>query len=755
MPSTICQRCQSPNDYNATVCQNCGARLCPNCHLVIDSPNASVCPKCGKKDMSFRPGKYSGSTYVPSGVSPSVNASATYCSNCGSKIEPGVKKCPFCGRLGSLVTQSPQQGYGVMKPAHGDSLYGYAAPQPEPTTQTQKVCQKCGMPFPPGSSQCPKHGKYGGGSILSESSIKLEGANLWAKIEEKRAASAAAEQNKMQPRRAAAPEDRYPQMYSGPAALPDNYPPAEAELERICQNCGAAVPDRSKVCPNCGNNRLPPQKSKPIIKAETYYKAHAPAEQQYDNYPPAQDPYYGQPAAMPYNQPYDQPAAQQYGQPALQPYELNYPLASSSFIEDLSEDKRQKKQKKERTPKESPYKNGRAAQKKSPLPILLALIALGGVIILAVILILDQLKTPAVVVPPASLNQSTTTSASTTDTIKISEIEFSDITRNSAIVTWKTDKKSNSVVIYCLDGGTQCESGKDESMVTNHKVSLTGLEQGKSYHITVKSRMGDSADSPEASLEATSVLRLSEQVDKTPPKITEIKVTNLVSSSTGSSAEITWKTDEQATSQVSYGTSQLYGSLQPAQTDTNLVTFHDVTLYGLPTNTTIHYKIITRDADGNEISSSNATFVTPPPAGTAIGNAAPDFTLTCADGSTVTLSSLRGSKVIINFWHLNCSPCLSEMPAFQQLHTSKATLPMLCIHGTALGPANNNAIGAYLTEKAYTMTVPIDPTGQVSALYNISSVPKTFFLDSTGIIRKIQDGAFSGESQIEEMLNSY
>lgn len=759
MPSTICQRCQTSNELNATVCINCGARLCPNCHLVIDSPNASVCPKCGKKDPTFRPGKYSGSTFIPPSVSPTVSPTFSYCPNCGSKIEPGVKKCPYCGRLGALVFQSPQQGYGVMKPAQGDTQIHYTSPEPEPSaTQTQKVCQKCGMPFPPGSSQCPKHGKYGGGSVLRESTIKLEGPNLWAKIEEKRAASAASEQDRMQPRRSAPPQDINPQMKAAPAAHAENYPPVEAPEQRICPVCGAAVPDRSKVCPNCGNNRLPTQKSKPFMKAEDYYKAHASSGQPYSDYPPS--PEYGQPQgyapAPDYGQPqgYQQGRDMYYGQPAVQPYEATYPVASPSFLEDLPEDRRQKRQK-GKPPQESRMRKERPVERKSPLPMLLALVALGITIVIAAVLILDQLKTPAVIVPPSSLNPGTTATASASDIPNISDVNFSDITRNSAVITWKTDRNANSIVIYCLEGGNQCESATDESMVTDHQVTLTGLEPGASYHITVKSRAGSSNDSPEDSMEVPTPLTLQEaENDRTPPEISDIKVTNIVSTTTGASAEITWKTDEAATGQVSYGTSQMYGSLQPAQTDTNMVTFHDVILYGLPTDTTIHFKIIARDAAGNERASTD-TFPTPPPAGSAIGNAAPDFTLQCADGESVTLSDLRGSKVIVNFWHLNCPPCLDEMPFFQQLHDKNPNLPILMIHGTLLGPLNPNAVGSYLTERAFTFTVPLDATGQVSSSYNISTIPKTFFLDATGIIRKIHNTSFSGESQIEEMLNSY
>ena len=34
-----------------------------------------------------------------------------------------------------------------------------------------------------------------------------------------------------------------------------------------------------------------------------------------------------------------------------------------------------------------------------------------------------------------------------------------------------------------------------------------------------------------------------------------------------------------------------------------------------------------------------------------IGNPAPDFTLQLLDGKAVTLSSLKGKPVVVNFWH--------------------------------------------------------------------------------------------------------
>ena len=228
----------------------------------------------------------------------------------------------------------------------------------------------------------------------------------------------------------------------------------------------------------------------------------------------------------------------------------------------------------------------------------------------------------------------------------------------------------------------------------------------------------------------------------------------------GGSAEITWKTDEPATSQVSYGTSVGYGTLQPSQTDTTLAQFHDVILYGLAPQTTFHYKLISRDADGNERSSPDATFATPASAGSAVGDSAPDFTLASADGSQVTLSALHGKKVIINFWNLSCHYCMEEMPFFQAVRDKypDSSVAMLIINSAAGGFSANRAeaVGTEITSGGYTFTVPLDEAGSVAQAYDVTNgIPVTFFVDSTGMIKSKQDGAFPSAAAIESRLNSY
>ena len=55
---------------------------------------------------------------------------------------------------------------------------------------------------------------------------------------------------------------------------------------------------------------------------------------------------------------------------------------------------------------------------------------------------------------------------------------------------------------------------------------------------------------------------------------------------------------------------------------------------------------------------------------TLVGNPAPTFELASVerDGPRISLASLRGTPVVLNFWASWCAPCKKEMPAFERVH---------------------------------------------------------------------------------------
>jgi thiol-disulfide isomerase/thioredoxin len=57
-----------------------------------------------------------------------------------------------------------------------------------------------------------------------------------------------------------------------------------------------------------------------------------------------------------------------------------------------------------------------------------------------------------------------------------------------------------------------------------------------------------------------------------------------------------------------------------------------------------------------------------PSAARPVGRPAPDFTLPLFSGGTLSLHSLKGKPVVLNFWTSWCVPCREETPLLVRLH---------------------------------------------------------------------------------------
>src|SRR3989344_1115721 len=95
--------------------------------------------------------------------------------------------------------------------------------------------------------------------------------------------------------------------------------------------------------------------------------------------------------------------------------------------------------------------------------------------------------------------------------------------------------------------------------------------------------------------------------DITPPTVSNIQVANV----TGTSATITWTTNEASTSKVRYATvSEVFSPVFTNVEVADLVTSHSVNLSNLTAGTTYYYTIYSKDASQNGTYSSEQTFTT-------------------------------------------------------------------------------------------------------------------------------------------------
>ena len=139
--------------------------------------------------------------------------------------------------------------------------------------------------------------------------------------------------------------------------------------------------------------------------------------------------------------------------------------------------------------------------------------------------------------------------------------------------------------------------------------------------------------------------------------------------------------------------------------------------------------------------------------GTRIGFTAPDFTLPTTDNKEFKFSDYRGKPVILNFWASWCGPCRYEVPAFKSFYDKYENEGVSII---AVNTQDNpDSALAYAKADGLKFTIPVDPQGKVSSLYNVRGLPTTYFIDKNGIITSIKIGPFLFMEEIEDRMGSF
>lgn len=132
------------------------------------------------------------------------------------------------------------------------------------------------------------------------------------------------------------------------------------------------------------------------------------------------------------------------------------------------------------------------------------------------------------------------------------------------------------------------------------------------------------------------------------------------------------------------------------------------------------------------------------------GNLAPDFELQNIEGKSIKLSSLKGKKVIVNFWASWCPPCRLEMPEMENYYAKNNGIEILAVNLTTAEKSRAD-VPAFLKANGITFPVLLDENGEAAQLYNISSIPASFILDTKGVIQQKIVGPMTYE-MMDKML---
>lgn len=138
----------------------------------------------------------------------------------------------------------------------------------------------------------------------------------------------------------------------------------------------------------------------------------------------------------------------------------------------------------------------------------------------------------------------------------------------------------------------------------------------------------------------------------------------------------------------------------------------------------------------------------------AYGALAPEITLPDTLGNAITLSSLRGKYVLVDFWASWCVPCRQENPFLVALY-NKYQAKNFTILGVSLDESKTAWLQAIETDRLQQWTQVSDLLGlhsPVVTTYGLQAIPQNYLLDPEGRIIAHNLRGEDLEAKISELL---
>ncbi|GMO15584.1 MAG: TlpA family protein disulfide reductase [Spirochaetaceae bacterium] len=106
------------------------------------------------------------------------------------------------------------------------------------------------------------------------------------------------------------------------------------------------------------------------------------------------------------------------------------------------------------------------------------------------------------------------------------------------------------------------------------------------------------------------------------------------------------------------------------------------------------------------------------------------WTLKTIKGETISLESLRGKIVFLNFWATWCPPCRGEMPSMEALYQRFKTKDFAMVACNIMEDAG--IVQHFAENGKYNFTIALDSDGKVSENYGVQGIPASYVIDREG-----------------------
>jgi peroxiredoxin len=136
------------------------------------------------------------------------------------------------------------------------------------------------------------------------------------------------------------------------------------------------------------------------------------------------------------------------------------------------------------------------------------------------------------------------------------------------------------------------------------------------------------------------------------------------------------------------------------------------------------------------------------------GFLAPDFELQTLTGETIKLADLRGQAVVINLWTTWCPPCREEMPTLEKMYKEYQDQGLVILGVNMTYQDDPQAILTFVQKYGLTFPILLDETEQVGNVYQLKSLPSSYFTKRDGTINDIVIGGPMTEALLRTRIEA-
>ncbi len=115
------------------------------------------------------------------------------------------------------------------------------------------------------------------------------------------------------------------------------------------------------------------------------------------------------------------------------------------------------------------------------------------------------------------------------------------------------------------------------------------------------------------------------------------------------------------------------------------------------------------------------------------GDQAPEFSIEMTDGQTITLESLRGKVVLLNFWATWCPPCREELKRVQADLIDRFEGRDFVFLPVSRGEEKSTVL-EFLQTNNYTFVAGLDSDQAVYNKYAKNYIPRNYLINRHGVV---------------------